>query len=74
MLTIYYGLFGVQEGKFWSFLIKDLESTAWKYFAWLLIRKFLLAAVMALTIGAVNAGATVMLQVMDVSVIFMMRY
>jgi len=39
-----------KEGKFWGFLVKDLKSKAWKYFAWLLVRKFLLAATMALTI------------------------
>jgi len=62
-----------KEGKFWSFLIKDLKHGAWKYFGWLLIRKFLLAAIMALTLGAINAGANVLLQVVDVSVLFLLN-
>jgi len=34
----------------------------------------MLAAIMALTIGAVNAGCAVILQVVDLTVVFSMRY
>jgi hypothetical protein len=54
--------------------VKDLRQHAWKYFIWLLVRKLMLAAIMGLTIGAVNAGAAVMLQVADLSVIVLMKY
>jgi hypothetical protein len=53
--------------------VKDLKSHAWKFFMWMLLKRLLLAAIMALTVGVVNAGAAVMLQVADLSVIFLMR-
>ena len=62
-----------QEEKFWSFLIKDLSIGGWKYFGWMLLKKLLLAGLMGLTIGGVNAWCMVILQVLDLSVVFFMR-
>jgi hypothetical protein len=62
-----------QQGKFWRFLVKDFSAQAWKYCVWLLIRKFLFAAAMALTIGAANAGAVIVLHIFDVGVLTLMN-
>ena len=62
-----------KESKFWRFLTKDFSQKAWKYCMWLLVRKFFLALVMTLTLGAVNAGCVIILQVVDVSVICFMN-
>jgi hypothetical protein len=57
-----------KESKTWDFLIKDFSTTAWKFFAWLLLRKLLLAVVMGLTVGAFNSSCVVILQTLDVTV------
>jgi hypothetical protein len=62
-----------QEGKFWKFLLKDIALRTWKFCFWVLIRKFLFAAIMTLTFGSVNAFANIILQTADVSVFFFLR-
>jgi len=62
-----------KESRFWRFLTKDFSQKAWKYCVWLLMRKLLLAVIMSLTLGAVNAGCSIILQVVDVSVICFMN-
>ena len=61
------------QGTFWRFLVKDFSAQAWKYCVWLLIRKFLFAAAMGLTIGAANAGAVIVLHLFDVGVLTFMN-
>ena len=62
-----------EQGKFWRFLVKDFSQQAWKYCVWLLIRKFLFAIAMSLTIGAANAGAVIVLHIFDAGVLAFMN-
>ena len=62
-----------KEGKFWSFLVKDFSTQAWKYCLWLLVRKLMFAAAMGLTLGAANAGAVIILHIFDISVLTFMN-
>ena len=55
-----------KASKFWSFLLKDLHGSSWKYFVWLLLKKLLLAALMSLTVETSNAVLAIVLQVVDV--------
>jgi hypothetical protein len=62
-----------EQGMFWRFLVKDFSEQAWKYCVWLLIRKFLFAIAMSLTIGAANAGAVIFLHIFDIGVLAFMN-
>ena len=70
MLTTFAAL---QESKFWKFLLKDISQRTWKFCFWILIRKFLFAAIVTLTVGSVNAIANIILQTADASVFFFLR-
>jgi hypothetical protein len=63
----------LQESKFWKFLLKDISQKTWKFCFWILIRKFLFAAIVTLTVGSVNAIANIILQTADASVFFFLR-
>jgi hypothetical protein len=54
----------------WLFLIKEFHDSSWKYFAWLALRKLVLAMVMTLTFEIINSTFMIILHVADLALMF----
>ena len=54
-----------KAGRHWGYLVGDFTKLAWFYCVWLLFRKVILVAFLELTDGSLNAGMSLVLQLVD---------
>ena len=52
-------------GRHWGYFVGDFTKLAWFYCVWLLVRKVMLVAFLELTDGSLNAGMSLVLQLVD---------